>query len=147
MNKNLRAQTIAAEARSWIGTPYRHQAACKGAGADCLGLVRGVWRRCIGPEPEIDFAYARDRGEYGPGEPVLGVAEERLVTRNKMPPLPGDLLIFRWRRAVPAKHLGIMSDQDLFVHAYERAGVCETRLSGFWGSKMVAVFRFPGVDE
>ena len=31
-------------ARSWLGTPYRHQGARKGVGCDCLGLVRGVWR-------------------------------------------------------------------------------------------------------
>ena len=35
---------VIAEARSWIGTPYRHQASLKGVGCDCLGLVRGVWR-------------------------------------------------------------------------------------------------------
>jgi len=36
--------SIIAEARSWIGTPYHHQAALKGVGYDCLGFVRGVWR-------------------------------------------------------------------------------------------------------
>ena len=40
-------------AHGWIGTPYRHQESCKGAGTDCLGLVRGVWRDYIGPEPEV----------------------------------------------------------------------------------------------
>lgn len=43
---------IVAEARAWLGTPYRHQASLKGVGADCLGLVRGVWRAVVGPEPE-----------------------------------------------------------------------------------------------
>jgi NlpC/P60 family putative phage cell wall peptidase len=43
---------IVAETRSWIGTPYRHQASLKGVGCDCLGLVRGVWRAVIGVEPE-----------------------------------------------------------------------------------------------
>ena len=44
---------ILTEARSWIGTPYQHQASAKGAGCDCLGLVRGVWRALWGDEPEI----------------------------------------------------------------------------------------------
>ena len=35
---------VVAEARMWIGTPYVHQASALGAGCDCLGLVRGVWR-------------------------------------------------------------------------------------------------------
>lgn len=51
---------IVAEARGWIGTPYRHQASLKGVGCDCLGLVRGVWRNCIGDEPETPPPYAPD---------------------------------------------------------------------------------------
>jgi len=39
-------------ARSWIGTPYVHQASVKGVGCDCLGLLRGVWRELVGAEPE-----------------------------------------------------------------------------------------------
>ncbi len=43
---------IVASARGWIGTPYVHQASTKGAGCDCLGLLRGVWREINGAEPE-----------------------------------------------------------------------------------------------
>jgi NlpC/P60 family putative phage cell wall peptidase len=54
---------IVAEARSWIGTPYRHQASLKGVGCDCLGLVRGVWRALYGEEPERMPPYSRDWAE------------------------------------------------------------------------------------
>ncbi len=54
---------IVSAARCWIGTPYRHQASLRGAGCDCLGLVRGVWREVIGPEPETVPAYTRDWSE------------------------------------------------------------------------------------
>lgn len=47
-------------ARRWIGTPYVHQAALRGAGADCLGLVRGVWREVLGEEPEPVPPYTPD---------------------------------------------------------------------------------------
>jgi len=47
-------------ARAWIGTPYVHQASVKGAGADCLGLLRGVWRELYGAEPEAVPAYTPD---------------------------------------------------------------------------------------
>lgn len=49
---------IVTEARTWIGTPYQHQASLKGVGCDCLGLVRGVWRELIGEEPERASPYA-----------------------------------------------------------------------------------------
>jgi hypothetical protein len=42
----MRARALTA-ARSWLGTPYRHQASVKAQGADCLGLVRGVWREVV----------------------------------------------------------------------------------------------------
>ncbi len=53
-------EQILAEARTWIGTPYRHQASLRGVGCDCLGLVRGVWRVLYTSEPEATPAYAPD---------------------------------------------------------------------------------------
>ena len=49
---------IVAEARGWIGTPYLHQATAKGAGTDCLGLLRGVWRALMGQNPKSCRLYA-----------------------------------------------------------------------------------------
>ena len=34
----------------------------KGPGADCLGLLRGVWRELHGHEPELPGAYTPDLG-------------------------------------------------------------------------------------
>ena len=51
------------EARRWIGTPYRHQASTMGSGADCLGLIRGVWRNLFGKEPEQIPPYTADWSE------------------------------------------------------------------------------------
>jgi len=59
MTSRLTRAAIVAEARSWIGTRYRHQGSLKGVGCDCLGLVRGVWRNCIGAEPELPPTSAR----------------------------------------------------------------------------------------
>jgi len=52
-------EAIVAAARSFIRTPYHHQASCKKAGCDCLGLIRGVWRDVYGPEPEAPGQYHR----------------------------------------------------------------------------------------
>ena len=58
MRDDERRAYVVAAARGWLGTPYRHQASVKGEGADCLGLVRGVWRAVRGAEPEDVPAYA-----------------------------------------------------------------------------------------
>jgi cell wall-associated NlpC family hydrolase len=44
---DTRARVVAL-ARTWLGTPYHHQASLRGAGADCLGLLRGVYAELYG---------------------------------------------------------------------------------------------------
>jgi cell wall-associated NlpC family hydrolase len=61
---------ILAEARQWLGTPYRHQASTRGVACDCLGLVRGVWRALHGPEPETPPPYRPDWAEIGGREQI-----------------------------------------------------------------------------
>ena len=56
----MRRAEVVAAAQEWRGTPYRHQAATLGAGCDCLGLLRGVWRQLFGDEPLAVPAYRAD---------------------------------------------------------------------------------------
>ncbi len=72
---------IVAEARAWIGTPYRHQASLKGIGCDCLGLLRGVWRDVLGPEPETPPPYSAAWAESAPerADPLVAAARRHLV--------------------------------------------------------------------
>ncbi|MCB1342081.1 MAG: peptidase [Pseudooceanicola sp.] len=135
---------IVALARGWIGTPYRHQASCAGAGCDCLGLVRGVWRDLYGAEPEIPPAYAPDWNEARREEALWAAALRHL---RPVPGLvPGRVLLFRMRETSVAKHLGILTVAGAaprFVHAYSRVGVVESPLSAPWARRVVAVFEFP----
>ncbi|MCA8900291.1 MAG: C40 family peptidase [Hyphomonas sp.] len=137
---------IVAAARSWIGTPYRHQASLKGAGCDCLGLVRGVWRDCVGPEPEAAPAYSPDWAETSGGDLLLAAARRHLVEIAPGAARGGDVLVFRMAAGVPAKHCGIATDEDGVVHAYWGRSVVETRLVPWWQRRIVAAFRFPCVE-
>ena len=71
-------QGIVDAARRWIGTPYRHQAATLGAGCDCLGLVRGVWRDIYGDEPMALPAYRADWRDARHAGELLAAAETML---------------------------------------------------------------------
>ncbi|WP_306133123.1 NlpC/P60 family protein [Roseivivax marinus] len=134
---------IVAAARGWLGTPYRHQAAVRGAGADCLGLLRGVWRDVIGPEPETPPAYTRDWSEPQ-GEERLWAAALRHLVPADGPVRDGDVLLFRMRAAGVAKHLGIAAGSGTTViHAYSGHGVVETALTRAWTRRIVARFTFP----
>jgi NlpC/P60 family putative phage cell wall peptidase len=139
------AERVVAAARGWIGTPYRHQASLKGVGCDCLGLVRGVWRETYGSEPELPPAYQPDWAERG-GEDRLREAARRYfgAELSAAQMRPGDLLLFCWRPDFPAKHAGILSTEDRFIHAYEQAAVIESALVPSWRRRIAGVFRFPG---
>lgn len=145
---DLRAR-IVAEARSWIGTPYRHQASTKGAGCDCLGLVRGVWRAIYGAEPETLPPYSADWAETGGRETLLEAGRRWLIERpledaRSGDTVAGDILVFRWKDEMPAKHAGIVSESGQIIHSYDRVGVVETPLVPAWKRRIAARFSFPG---
>lgn len=141
---DIRARIIA-EARTWIGTPYHHRASAKGQGADCLGLVRGVWRALHGSEPEPLGAYAPDWAEAARAESLAGAARRHLHEVEIAHRQPGDVLLFRFRAHLPAKHCAILTTPAHMVHAYDGVAVCEGHLTPWWQRHLAYVFAFPGV--
>ena len=129
-------------ARGWIGTPYLHQASVKGAGCDCLGLLRGVWREVYGPEPEVVPPYTMDWAEPQGIEVLLGAARRHLVEKPVADAAPGDVLVFRMRSGAVAKHVGIMSSGEAFIHSFSGHGVVESALTDAWRRRVAAVFGF-----
>ena len=137
---------IIAEARRWIGTPYLHQASAIGAGADCLGLVRGVWRAVRGAEPFAAPSYSMDWGECSGDERLMAAAMTWLCPEAPDAMRPGSVLLFRMRKDAVAKHLGILvaaGPEPRFVHAYTGHGVVESPLSAPWARRIVSSFAFP----
>ena len=137
---------IVEAARAWLGTPYRHQCSVKGAGTDCLGLLRGVWRDVIGPEPETVPNYSRDWSEPQGEEALWAAAIRHLVPKAPEDEAPGDVLLFRMQDRGVAKHLGIaaeIGDRPTFIHAYSGHAVVESPLSQPWRRRIVARFAFP----
>ncbi|MEM6621566.1 MAG: NlpC/P60 family protein [Pseudomonadota bacterium] len=141
-----RARIIEA-AKAWLGTPYRHQASLCGVGADCLGLVRGVWRDVIGPEPEQPGAYSADWAEATGEERLLQAALRHMTRLPRDAARPGDMLLFRIVERGPAKHAAILVDGFVnggtILHAYSGHDVCETRLTVGWQRRLAGAFQFP----
>jgi NlpC/P60 family putative phage cell wall peptidase len=144
--KTIMREAIVAEARRWIGTPYRHQTSLKGVGADCLGLARGVWRELVGEEPEKIPAYTPDWAEALGGETLLDAARRHCREIPVGATREGDILLFRMAVGSPAKHVAIMSGEDRIIHAYWGRAVCETRLAPWWKRRIASAFQFPGVE-
>jgi NlpC/P60 family putative phage cell wall peptidase len=136
------ADRVIAAARLWLGTPYVHQASVLGAGSDCLGLARGVWRDLHGPEPLTPPPYTRDWGEAGAEEVLAEAARQFLLEIPLKEAGPGALILFRMARNAPAKHCGIRTATCL-IHAYEGAGVIEEPWSPIWARKAAFAFHYP----
>lgn len=133
------------EARSWIGTPYRHQASARGAGCDCLGLVRGVWRALYGAEPEAPPPYRPDWAVRG-ADTLHAAALRHLIALPPGVRRPGDVLLFRYRADGPACHCAILSAPDRIIHAWQGQSVCETALGPWWRRRIAGAFAFPDTD-
>jgi NlpC/P60 family putative phage cell wall peptidase len=135
-----------AEARQWLGTPYRHQASLRGVACDCLGLVRGIWRTLYGDEPETPPPYRPDWAEVGGREILLDALGRWLIPIATADAGPGDVLVFRMTPDAVAKHCAILSGDDRMIHAYWGRACVESWLGRWWRARLAAAFRFPSHD-
>jgi len=139
-------ELIIETALTWLDTPYQHQASVKGAGCDCLGLIRGVWRALYGEEPAKLPPYTIDWAETGQEETLLNAAHHYLRPIPRESTRPGDVLMFRMHPHALCKHVAIMITPKTMLHAYWGRAVVETALIPYWHRRWVYSFAFPEMD-
>lgn len=139
-------ERILSIARDGIDTPYQHQASVKGAGCDCLGLIRGIWREIYGDEPINVPAYTPDWAEALGEETLLQASKTCLKPIAKNAAKPGDVLLFRMAPCVPCKHIAILSAPDRIIHAYWGRAVVESYLVPYWTRRHAFSFSFPSFE-
>jgi len=132
-------------ARQWIGTPFHHQAAVQGAGCDCLGFVRGVYRQCGGvqifPIPNYGLFWS-ERGQFDLVDNLA--AHLDMIPRDDA--LVGDVVLLRMRFGGSPRHLGLLSDAGKsLIHCDSKHGVTEVSFAPMWSRLCAAVFRFKEV--
>lgn len=137
---------IVQAAEGWLGTPYHHQAALKGVGADCIGFIRGVRAELLGFDVDYRPRYSPAWGEVDRDELLLKAAHDYFVPVDYDGWKAGDLLVFRVKFSASAKHCGIACDAENMLHAVSKRAVIKTTI-GAWSSRIAGVFKFPGVEE
>ena len=135
-------EEIVAAARLWLGTPYRHQAATLGAGCDCVGLLRGVWRELYRKEPPAFPPYRADWRDLSHADELQTLADAWLRPAEGRLAV-GQILLFRLGRLPLPKHCGILVGESRFIHAQERLGVVEATLGDNWRRRIAARFDLP----
>ena len=123
---------VLAEAVRWVGTPYHHGAAVRGAGVDCARLLIEVYA-------ETGQIERFDPGEYPP-DWHLHRSEERYVEtilRYAREHTPADLRrigigdVLAWRFGRCFAHGGIYVGDGFVVHAYAPSRIVErTQIKG-----------------
>lgn len=149
MNTDMQHKVIKI-ARSWLGTPYHHQASLKGIGTDCLGLIRGIWRETLGCEPESIPPYSADWSETTGDEVLWCMAKRHLCAKPLEQADLADIILLRMYRGAIAKHMGVVSalhPHPCFIHAYQGHGVIESPLSQAWHKRIVARFALPCIAD
>ena len=131
------AEQILTEARSWIGTPWHHNQACKGVGVDCARLYQAVLAS-LGVESRLEN-YTR-RGEGGSLLRQIRQFDCLVELPSADYREPGDLLVFLV--GVESGHIGICNGHGM-IHADQRLDkVCEIPdLGERWRKRICAVFR------
>jgi NlpC/P60 family putative phage cell wall peptidase len=114
-------------------------------GCDCLGLIRGVWREVVGPEPEKPPPYSPDWAEANGLETLFAAARRHFLEVDLASFREGDVLLFRFRDNLPAKHLAIATSATHMVHAHEGARVAEVAIGDHWRRRLANAFAFPCV--
>ena len=118
-------QLVAAEARSWLGTPYHHHGRVRGVGVDCAQLLAAVYEA-------VGLVSHQELGNYPPQWHLHRGAErfleelQRCGARPVQAPAVGDVGVWRYGRAF--SHGGVVVGQGaggvpLIVHAYIQRGV------------------------
>lgn len=141
-----RAQIIAC-ARTWLGTPFRHQGRRKGSGIDCVGLPLMVMAELGLIDLREEYA---NYSSQPVGTLVLDECRRRLIEKPLAEMSPGDVVCLR-APTVPC-HVGIVTYLNGglgLIHAYAGGARCvvEHILDGKWRRRIAAVFNVPGVTD
>ncbi len=141
------AEDIVVQARTWLRTPFHHQARLKGKGCDCLGLIVGVVDELglkdstgmkLAAYDEVTYSKEPD-GAYLI-QKLTGILTEVPIADARA----GDLALFKVREN--PQHLAILTDYEGTlgrIHCYAQARrVVEHRLDDDWKSRLLKVFRW-----
>lgn len=131
---------IVAEARRWVGTPWKHQGRLHGVGVDCGGLILGVGK-ALGL---VAYNVAPCYGRQPHWAEMHAIMRELFDEKPLAKPVPGDILTFSFTGE--PQHLGICTG-DTVIHSYAQLRkVVEHRLDFVWLERMRSVWTYRGVD-
>lgn len=145
MAERVHWSKIVEEARTYLGTPFKHQGRVKGAGVDCIGLLQQTGKT-LGL---LDY----DNTTYGrlPRGNQLCMHLDNCMLRVLGDNYSyGDVLVFWFMKEGEANHVGIATPHGM-IHTYAAmAGggkVVENTLDNFWQKRLMGAYRYKGMQK
>lgn len=118
-------QDVAAEALTWLKTPYHHHGRIKGVGVDCAMVLAEVFERS-GVVAHVDAGFYPTDWHLHRSEELFEGWLERAGAHRVQTPAVGDVGLWRFGRTW--SHGSIVVADDLqMVHAYIGRGVILSR--------------------
>lgn len=133
---------IVSEARKYIGTKFMHHGRLINAGVDCVGVIVGVAESL-----NLDCHDVNAYSKIPHADELMPELDKSFCRIDIADMKPGDILVF-WinRRTKIPQHLAIMTDKGM-IHTYQSVErVVEHGLTKKWLRRLIAVFKFNGVD-
>lgn len=141
-------QNVLAVARTWVGTPYRHQGRHKHVGADCVGFLAGVaiesglYPDTLWDSPEIRpfIGYGRE-----PSAQLLRQALELFLDPIPLADVqPADVYLMRFN--VEPQHVALVASETTILHSFAIARkVSEHTLDETWRARICGAYRMRGL--
>lgn len=137
-SETITPETVVAEARGWLGVPWRHQGRSR-SGIDCVGLVVCV-AHALHLSDYDSTGYSRRAQGQGFVEHFRSNMDGVAIPVAQ----PGDVLVFA-DQAYPC-HCGFLTERlghPHLLHAHAtRRQVIEEPYAGEWPAKIKFAFRF-----
>lgn len=139
----IKRSAIVACARTYLGTPFKHQGRIRGLALDCVGLPI-----CVARDLGLNVPDYNNYGAQQIDGQVLRECKKHLIEIDIEAMQPGDVICCRI--PIPS-HTAIVSDLPPglgMIHAYASNGkVVEHTIDFHWRKRIAGVFLFPGVED
>lgn len=140
----LQRMAVVAQAKTWVGTPYHHEARVKGAGVDCAMLLAEVYEAAgliphtVPPHYPPDWHLHRSEERY-----LNFITKYAQPLAEDAPRLPGDVVTYKFGRCI--SHAAIVIDWPLVIHAVKPLGVIvDHGDSKFWATRFAGAWTLWG---
>jgi len=134
-------EKIVEESKRWLGVPYQHRSKSK-FGCDCTGLIIGVMQALGYMKSYKMRLYPKDWNMHGMADNHIEEEISRVADKITGPAMAGDIVLFQYEEQEYPAHIGIVLENQMFIHCWKKSG--HVQISSFrpWAKKSKAVYRF-----